>query len=134
MRKTKITEIIVEVDELISVNTKNKSLRAWCDVCGAELWVLSPETISSLYQLNPRLIYRLLETGHLHFTETPVGLPLICLNQLSAISEFADLVSRKAAVAADQFLLSRSCEPLALPQPKQIQIEDFNNETNGDVK
>jgi predicted site-specific integrase-resolvase len=43
--------------------------------------MVSPDEAAALVQASPRIIYRWVEAGVVHFTETPEGL-LICLDSL----------------------------------------------------
>ena len=81
-------EIIIERDEMVSVSKRSKTLHAFCSVSGKEVWMMSPETISLLYQFSARQIYSLIENGKIHFVETSCGLPLVCSTQSEAIGNF----------------------------------------------
>lgn len=45
--------------------------------------MLPADQAAILFRLSSRTIHRMVEEGKLHFTETPDGLLLICLNSLS---------------------------------------------------
>lgn len=105
MKKTRITQIIIEPDKLPSVKDKRAVRYAWCGVCGTHVCLLTPETIAFFYQINARLIYRLLEIGQIHFAETLDGLPLICFTQLAALAEISDAMRERPKRRA----LGRTC-------------------------
>jgi len=44
--------------------------------------MLGPEEAAAFARLSQRAIFRLIESNQLHFTETPDGILLICVNSL----------------------------------------------------
>ena len=44
--------------------------------------MVGAEAAAALTGLSQRAVFRLIEAGRLHFSETPRGAPLICLNSL----------------------------------------------------
>ena len=50
----------------------------WCGECGGEAPLLTPEEASLAMGVGTRAIYRLVEAGLIHFTETADGLLLVC--------------------------------------------------------
>lgn len=82
MKRRKVTEIIVETDEVFVYSSAAPAPR-WCASCGVEVMVATPEGAASLGQINKRTIYRLIEAGAVHFEETPEGALLVCLPSLA---------------------------------------------------
>ena len=77
MKKRRIV-ITRETDELLVVRAPARSGKAWCPECAAHVWMLAPEAATAVTGLSARAIYRLVEAGQIHFTETPDGLLLVC--------------------------------------------------------
>src|SRR5436853_1528605 len=82
-KRTRTIEIEVEKDELLVVKNQRESIRAWCDQCGAEVEMATPEAAANMAQVIPCKIYRWSESGKIHFTETQTGSLLVCLNSVS---------------------------------------------------
>lgn len=87
------TEITVETHRVVRISGQNVSATAWCERCGDQVWMISPEHAAVMGDLSTRLIYRWVEDGRLHLTERPEG-PLVCVNSLKA-SITAGLDERK---------------------------------------
>lgn len=83
MKKTKTTEITVERDEIFVVRKAAGPVGGWCEACGGEALFALPEAAAASAGVGVRLIYRLVETGKVHFTETPDGSVLVCQNSLA---------------------------------------------------
>lgn len=54
----------------------------WCEHCAATVERISLEQSAHILQTSERAIIRRIETGEVHFTETPEGKLLICGNSL----------------------------------------------------
>jgi excisionase family DNA binding protein len=67
---------------VLLLTRRSISLRAWCDECAEHAPMLSPEEAANLTGLTARTIYRRVDDGRMHFTETADGLLLICRNSL----------------------------------------------------
>ena len=57
-------------------------LQRWCDACGGFVWMIPPEDAAAMAGVRARDVYRWVEAALLHFTETPGGALLVCLNSL----------------------------------------------------
>lgn len=57
-------------------------MTSWCRQCGHDTRLLPPEDAAILTGVSPREIYRRLEVGQVHFTESNVGRLLICLSSV----------------------------------------------------
>ena len=81
------TEITIETESLVIYRSGSDSLRAWCQPCGQESLLLTPEAAAKLASVTTSVIYARVEAGTLHYTEVSDGAVFICglsfgLNQL----------------------------------------------------
>jgi hypothetical protein len=74
------TEIHIETREIFVSRSLSQPCIAWCEACGVEVRVLTPEVAASVAETTPREIYRRIEDGSLHAVETSDGTTLICCN------------------------------------------------------
>ena len=81
MSKKRITKITVESERII-ISRRQPAASAWCAACRAKTQMLNPEEAAAIAAVTPRTIYRWVEAGKLHFTESPDGGLLICINSL----------------------------------------------------
>jgi hypothetical protein len=78
-------EITLERERLLVVERREVSITDWCGACGSRVRMVMPEEAARLTGATARLVYRLVETGQLHYFENPeVGL-LICFESLNNI-------------------------------------------------
>ncbi len=84
MNKTKrITNITFETERTYTFAVSEAvSGSAWCASCGAEAQLATVEEAAQRAGLTELAMYRRLESGALHFTETADGRVLVCLNSL----------------------------------------------------
>jgi hypothetical protein len=78
MKRRKVTEIIVETDEVFVYSSDAPAPRL-CASCGVEVMMATPESIATLGRISKRAVYRLIEANVVHFEETPEGTLLMCL-------------------------------------------------------
>ncbi len=78
----KRTEIIIETERVIVITPPPGSIKGWCKACVSPVEWLSPELAASLINVPPRLIYRWIESGQLHFIEGKDGSIKACRNSL----------------------------------------------------
>lgn len=78
MSKRKRTEITIETDEMIFFKHIQHPMLAWCSNCDKEVEMLKPEVVAVIEGVTVRKIFRKVEDGQIHFTETPNGMLLIC--------------------------------------------------------
>ena len=76
------TIIRVERNTLSVVRPPGNPIDLWCDACCATVPMVTPEHAAGLCDEAPRAIYRLVESGELHFTEVAAGGLLVCVNSL----------------------------------------------------
>lgn len=75
--------MISETSTFLILKTREKNgTQNLCKSCAKEVVWLKPKRAAELTGLSPRAIYRLLETGLVHSTETTSDEPEICLLSL----------------------------------------------------
>ncbi len=82
MRRKKRTEIIIEVNEVAVARSPGARVVSWCEGCGVQAAMVSPENAASIKGVDTGTIYRLIETGEVHFLELADGRPRVCLSSL----------------------------------------------------
>src|SRR5437879_1068066 len=80
--KRKRTEITIETERVLSVSSPRK-VRAWCSACNNQVEMLPVDEAAMLAGVDARTIFRWVEAERIHFSETPRGSLLICINSLS---------------------------------------------------
>jgi hypothetical protein len=70
------TVITIETDRMVIRGSRPTAL--WCERCAAGAPMVTPEYAARLSGTTPRAIYRMVESGELHYLETPSGGLLIC--------------------------------------------------------
>jgi hypothetical protein len=78
----KTTEITIETERIISVSRHYRAVEMWCDGCDAQTMMIRPDQAAEVAGCTLRALFRAIEAGNLHFTETPTGMVLICLASL----------------------------------------------------
>jgi hypothetical protein len=85
VKKTRRTEKTVEIHEFYAIRTASGSLPALCADCPTgDAIMLAPEQASVLAHVPTRTIYRLVETGPIHYREMPDGSLIVCVRSLVA--------------------------------------------------
>jgi len=83
VRKTRRTEKTVEIHEFYAIRTASGSLPALCADCPTgDAIMLAPEQATVLAHIPTRMIYRLVETGAIHYRDTPNGSVIVCVRSL----------------------------------------------------
>jgi Domain of unknown function (DUF4124) len=77
VKKTK-TEITIRTDEVVILRTNRRESRICCQQCQGETLMITPEEAKALANTSAREIYRWVETGQIHYTESPDGSVLLC--------------------------------------------------------
>ena len=75
----------IHAERLVIVESGESVVPGYCGICNAERQMLSPEQAARLCGLSLRQLFRLVESSSLHFTETPDGLLVVCLESLVSI-------------------------------------------------
>ena len=79
-------EAAVQQRQLVIINRPFISPQKQCDKCTEPSGMITPDEAAALCQVSTRTIYRWLETGSIHFSESDDGALLICLLSLAATS------------------------------------------------
>jgi hypothetical protein len=81
-KTTRTTEITVERSESFVVRRPHYSVPAWCFACRQQVWLVKPEDAAVATGVNVREVYRRIETGRVHFSESFGGQLLVCPRSL----------------------------------------------------
>ena len=84
-------EITFEVEETIILRQVAERLTAFCPLCQASVEMITPPIAAALTGLSEREIFRLIESGRLHFTEAERI--FVCRNSLTNRTEPLPLTS-----------------------------------------
>ena len=83
MKAKKRLEILWETYEITTISLKqNSSMTFFCQSCRSDAPHLSIAAAAALLQTTDREIFRLTETGEIHYLETKSGTLLICGDSL----------------------------------------------------
>ena len=75
------TKIEIELSETVAYSKRRERFEAFCPQCKSLVEMAAPQVAAILHRSNEREIYRLVESGKVHFVET--DRVLICLKSLS---------------------------------------------------
>jgi excisionase family DNA binding protein len=75
--------ITVEIDRVVLISKHESRPIVWCAACASRVEMVTVDEAARSARARARTIYRLVEAGRLHFTETPEGRLFICPNSLS---------------------------------------------------
>jgi hypothetical protein len=78
----KRTIVRVETRSLSVIRPVRAAVNFWCGQCAAVVPTVTPEHAARISGSTPREVYRLIESGRLHFTETTDGQLLVCCESL----------------------------------------------------
>lgn len=81
---TQKTDIEIELSETVAYSRRSERFEAFCPECRAPVEMAAPQLAAVLAKSTEREIYRLVETGKIHFIET--DRVLICLKSLQNLS------------------------------------------------
>lgn len=84
MGKKRRTEFTVETTRRFILRRGGRSVRGWCQRCAEQVDIVNVEEAAAVAGVSSRTIYRWVEAEKIHFTETPEGWLLICLNSISS--------------------------------------------------
>ena len=83
-RALKSLDASVQKREVVIINRPFVSPQKNCDKCTEPSGMITPDEAAALCEVSTRTIYRWLESGAIHFSETAAEGLLICLNSLAA--------------------------------------------------
>jgi hypothetical protein len=89
LKKRRKTEISLEIEEAIAIRTECVVL-AHCSECRSQMRMIAANEAGIIAKLRTRDIYRLVETGRLHFIEDPNGLLFVCSASLRRLGSESD--------------------------------------------
>ena len=78
-------EIMFEVEETIILRQGEKMFTEFCPQCRAMVEMLTPQSAAALFNLTEREIFRLIESGRLHFVEAERI--FVCRNSLTVFNQ-----------------------------------------------
>jgi hypothetical protein len=82
MRKSRHTEIAIEVDQIITVTRRPPAVCEWCPACGSKVVMVTLEEATAVISIRTLALVRMVEAREVHFTETKAGLLRLCLPSL----------------------------------------------------
>ena len=82
-RKKKTTIVTVEARERTTIRRGARQMIAWCDQCGADVPMVTPNEAAELAGTDARAIFRGVESGEFHFIETGGGALWVCAKSLA---------------------------------------------------
>ena len=85
MELKRTTEIFVETKRRFVVELAETIEPVFCLDCNEPM--LAAEHAAAFFQINYRSVYRFIETGAAHFSETAAGAALVCPSSLAALIE-----------------------------------------------
>ena len=83
-RRIKGLEGAVQKRQVVIINRPFVSPPQRCDRCTEPSGMITPDEAAALCEVSTRTVYRWLETGAIHFSETVAEGLLICLSSLAA--------------------------------------------------
>ncbi|HEX8998625.1 MAG TPA: hypothetical protein VGB07_01925 [Blastocatellia bacterium] len=89
MTTRRITEIEIETHELLIIRRKGHAVRPLCQECGETETMATPDEAALLIGDSLRTVFRWIESGTIHFTETADGGLYICTNSLPQANQQA---------------------------------------------
>jgi hypothetical protein len=83
MKTKKRLEITIETHEVRTVRISERQATRFCEICRMTTVHLPVSGVAAMLRLSETAIFRLVETGRIHFVEGEGGSPLICTNSFS---------------------------------------------------
>ena len=83
--KARRTEVTIETDEIWIIRRPASGYVTRCPVCHERTTMITPEEAALLTKLDARHIYRQVEAGLVHYSETPGGLLFVCSNSIARL-------------------------------------------------
>jgi hypothetical protein len=72
-RKKKTTIVTIESRERMTIHNRAPSLVTWCERCGGEVLMVTPNEAAAIGRTDARAIFRGVEAGEIHFIEDERG-------------------------------------------------------------
>jgi|KBSMisStaDraftv2_1062788.scaffolds.fasta_scaffold14742_4 hypothetical protein len=81
MKTKRRVEITIETHEVSTIRVSgSQTITRFCETCGMNTVYLAISGIAAQLGLSETAVFRLVETGRIHFVEGENGTPLICAN------------------------------------------------------
>lgn len=80
----KRTRITTETRRIVIARRGGFAVDGWCHACKQKVRMTGVDEAAALAGVTVRTIYRWVEAGKVHFTETPEGFLIICANSVSS--------------------------------------------------
>lgn len=74
--------LALEFERTIVIRRRKGPLSVWCAGCNVDVVMLTPDEATVLTSITTRALFRLVDEGRVHFSETNEGLVWICLPTL----------------------------------------------------
>jgi len=84
VKQKRKTEINLQLSEVVAIRTQKVWL-TWCPACRKRVRMISSDDAALAARYGAREIYRLVESGQLHFREDENGLLYICFESLQRL-------------------------------------------------
>lgn len=81
------TEITIETETVIRLRREGVSVLLHCPMCGGERLMLAPPAASAVAGVSTREMYRLIESGRVHFAEGGGDQLFVCAESLGRRKE-----------------------------------------------
>jgi len=75
-------KILLETKEVVAVRLAPRGVETWCSDCRKRVELAPPDLAADAAGTSTRTIYRWIESGKVHFAESPKGRVLVCLNSV----------------------------------------------------
>jgi hypothetical protein len=82
VRKIRRTEVTVETHEITIIRCSQELVAPRCRECAETVEMITPEQAAALTFIHVREIFRWIEAGWVHYSETPQGSLLVCPNSI----------------------------------------------------
>jgi hypothetical protein len=86
LRKKKTTIVTVEARERTTIRRGFRGVLVWCQQCGAEVSMVTPNEAALLAGTDSLSIFRSIEAGAIHFLEAGNGELLVCCDSLRRLN------------------------------------------------
>jgi len=83
MRRIRRKRTTVETHEVITLHTSRPGMALHCPECSRVVRMLAPEEAAALSGVSLRTLFRRIESGELHFAQTPEGQVYVCEHSIS---------------------------------------------------
>ena len=82
MRRIRRTEVTIETDEIVVIRHSQAAIQPLCPQCCDAVPMITPEQAAEMVSANARAVYRWIEEGRIHCSETPDGVVFVCPRSL----------------------------------------------------